>query len=182
MWLKPTRKIAGFYVTLKSPVARFIFMLACEAQSAGIPVKFDRRVQKGICFLLNAISLPHKDKKTVVCKFLPQCFWYICQVFPANTGQGCPMHPLQGIRKWKSPWVAPAHPLSVPDGQSRLPRSWENHSPLLAHPSTQWEAIYWWSGPGAVCFALWLMGEPQTKASFPDSQGREAESSSLAVF
>lgn len=141
-------------------------MLVCKAQSVGIPVKLDRRVQKGIYFLLHAIRLSHKDKQTAVCKFLPWCFWYICWAFPANPGQGCPTHPRQGIRKRKSPWVAPAHPPPVPDGQSRLSGSQQSPSPPLPHTSTQREVIYWRSGPGAVCFALWLMREPQTKALF----------------
>lgn len=157
------RRVSGFHTSLMSPVAMLISMFVCEAQSVEIPMKLDRRVQKGICFLLNAISLSHKDKETAVCKFLPWCFWYICWMFPASTGQGCPTHPRRGIRKWKSPWVASVHPSSVPDGQSRLPGSQQSPSLPLPHPSTQREVIYWWSGPGAVCFSLWLMGEPQTK-------------------
>lgn len=145
-------------------------MPACKAWSLGIPVKLDMRVQKGMCFLLNAISLSHKDKEVVVCEFLPWCFWYICWMFPANTGQVCSTHPRQGIRNWKSPWVAPAHRPWVPDRQSRLPGNPWSPSPHLPYPSTKWEAIYWWSGPGAACFAVWLMGEPRTKASVPDSQ------------
>lgn len=133
-WLKLSRRVAGFHAAPKSPVAMLISMLVCKAGSVAIPMKLDRRGQKGICFLLNAIGLSHKDKETAVCKFLPWCSRRICWAFPANTGQGCPTHPCQAIRKRKSLWVAPAHPPSVPDGQSRLPGSRQSPSPPLPPP------------------------------------------------
>lgn len=71
---KANQENSWFSTALKRSVAMFISMLGCKAWSVGVPMKPDRRVQKGIRFLLNAISLSHKDKKTVVCKFLPWCF------------------------------------------------------------------------------------------------------------
>lgn len=110
--------MAVFHAALKNPGAVIIPTLVCKAQCVGTPMILARRVQKGIYFLLNAISLFHTDKETAVCKVLPWCFWYICWVFPANTGQGCPTHPRQGIKKWRSPWVAPTHPPAVPTGRA----------------------------------------------------------------
>lgn len=49
-------------------------MLVCKAQCVGTPMILARKVQKGIYFLLNAISLFHMDEESAVCKVLPWCF------------------------------------------------------------------------------------------------------------
>lgn len=66
--------MAGFHAALKSPVAVITPMLVCKAQCVGTPMILARKVQKGIYFLLNAISLFHMDEETAVCKVLPWCF------------------------------------------------------------------------------------------------------------
>lgn len=68
------RRIAVFHTALRIPAAMFTSMPVCKAQSVEIAINLDRRVQREICFLLNAISLSQKHKEAVVCKVLPWCF------------------------------------------------------------------------------------------------------------
>lgn len=120
-------------------------------------------------------------KKLWFASFCLGAFWYICWMFPANTGQGCPTHPRQGIRNWKSPWVGPAHRLCL-TGRAGCQGACGAPALCSPTPAPQQEVIYWWFGLGAACFAVWLMGEPQTKASLPDSQSWAVQSSSRLCF